>query len=92
MRLLNVRLDDEDAKLVRALRDRGVSISTVVRQAIRAEAGKNRATASLDTDLLVREMLERFPTPARYVRSPRVNSADRRQVQELIRRKLGRRS
>lgn len=92
MRLLNVRLDDEDAKLVRALKDRGISISNVVRQAIRSEAGKVQSTASLNTDDLLAEMLERYPPPAGRAPSRRVNSADRRQVQEVVRRKLRRRS
>ena len=38
MRLLNVRLDDNDSRLVKRLRERGVSISDLVRGAIRAEA------------------------------------------------------
>ena len=37
MRLLNVRLDDADARLADALRRHGVQISRLVREAIRTE-------------------------------------------------------
>jgi post-segregation antitoxin (ccd killing protein) len=43
-RLLNVRLDPEDANIARQLRARGVSISDVVRRVLRDEA-KKLATA-----------------------------------------------
>jgi post-segregation antitoxin (ccd killing protein) len=92
MRLLNVRLDDEDARLVRTLRDRGVSISNVVRAALRAEAKQVKATSSLNAAALLAEMTARFPAPAARPSSRRVNSADRRQVQAVIRQKLGRRT
>jgi hypothetical protein len=85
MGLLNVRLTEEDAHLVRKLKEQGVSISDVVRAAIR-----ERAAAGVvpdDTDAVLREMRERFPLSS----SPsRVDATDRRAVQRYIRRKLRR--
>jgi hypothetical protein len=62
-RLINVRLAAGDERLVRELRARGVSISDVVRRALRAEA-KSAEQAPVDADALIKEMLERFPAPA----------------------------
>jgi post-segregation antitoxin (ccd killing protein) len=92
MRLLNVRLDEEDAKLVRSLRERGISISHVVRRAIRAEAGRHASTADLDVDALLAEMARRYPLPGGAPGGRRGSTADRRQVQKIIRAKLRRRS
>jgi hypothetical protein len=43
MALLNVRLDEEDARTAAALRRAGVPISTIVRDAIRTEYAKRIA-------------------------------------------------
>ena len=90
MRLLNVRLNQEDAQLVRRLRDRGISISDLVRGAIRGEAKMLAARTPPDTDALLTEIRRRYPTPATIRRTPRVDAADRRQVQALVRKKLRR--
>jgi hypothetical protein len=92
MRLLNVRIGDEDARLVRNLRDRGISISNVVRGAIRTEAGRLHAADPPDSGALLAEMRDRYPTPRTAPATPRVKSADRKQVQALIREKLRRRA
>jgi hypothetical protein len=92
MRLLNVRLDDEDAKLVRGLRDRGISISHVVRRAIRAEAGRHPSTDSLDVDALLAEMTSRYPLPTGPSSLRGRNYADRREVQRIIRARLRKRT
>ena len=91
MRLLNVRLDDDDARLVRRLRDRGISISTVVRNAIRAEA-KNQLGAAPDVQALLQEMQTRFPEPPGTPPRPRIDTTDRRQVARAIRARLRRRA
>jgi len=92
MRLLNVRLDDQDARLVRRLRDRGISISNLVRGAIRTEANALETKAPPDTGALIAEIRRRFPTPAAAHKSPRIDSTQRRQVQGLVREKLRRRA
>ena len=86
-RLINVRLTAEDEPLVQELRARGVSISDVVRRALRAEA-KNGAPAPIDVDALMAEMLERFPEPAAAGRSKRPDTTDRRAVRAYIAKRL----
>jgi hypothetical protein len=88
MRLLNVRLDDDDARIVKRLRERGISISTVVRKAIRSEAGRAHAEGSFDPVALLAEMKERFPRPPEGRSIPRIDATDRRQVARLIQAKL----
>jgi len=92
MRLLNVRLDDNDSRLVQRLRERGVSISDLVRGAIRAEARRAPQTGPLDVDALVAEIEKQYPTPPGADKDHRIDTTNRREVQELIRRKLRRRS
>jgi len=92
MRLLNVRLDDNDSRLVKRLRERGVSISDLVRGAIRAEARRAPQTGRLDVDALVAEIEKQYPTPPGAEKGGRIDTTNRREVQELIRRKLRRRS
>jgi hypothetical protein len=92
MRLLNVRLDDNDSRLVKRLRERGVSISDLVRGAIRAEARRAPKTDPLDVDALVSEIEKQYPTPPRAEKDRRIDTTNRREVQELIRRKLRGRS
>jgi Arc/MetJ-type ribon-helix-helix transcriptional regulator len=88
MRLLNVRLDEEDARLVRRLKETGVSISDVVRKAIRAEAETGRQRGVIEPDALLAEMRERYPSPPAEKSRPQVDSTDRRQVGRLVRAKL----
>ena len=86
-RLINVRLDSEDERIARELRRRGVSISDVVRRALRAEAGRT-ATPQLDGSSLIAEMVAQFPTPARARGRKRLDTTDRRAVQALIAARL----
>jgi hypothetical protein len=90
MRLLNVRLDDDDSRLVQQLRKRGVSISDLVRGAIRAEARRAPKTEPLDVDALLAEIQREYPTPPGAVSTPRIDTTNRREVRELIRRRLRR--
>jgi hypothetical protein len=92
MRLLNVRLDDDDSRLVQQLRERGVSISELVRGAIRAEAKRAPKREPLDVDAMLAEIQKEYPTPPGAEARPRIDTTNRREVQELIRRRLRRRS
>jgi hypothetical protein len=92
MRLLNVRLDEQDAQLVRRLRERGVSISDLVRGALRTEAKALVSKVPPDTDALLAEIRRRFPRPAGAPDTPAVDSTKRKQVQALVREKLRRRA
>ncbi len=86
MKLVNVRLDDQDARVVARLRARGVSISEVVRRALRAEDQRERGAKEGTTEILA-DMLARFPTPPGASRHG-VSSLDRSGVRKLIRSKL----
>ena len=88
-RLLNVRLDDEDANIARQLRARGVSISAVVRRALRNEA-KKLAAEPVDSSGLIDELLSRYPTPKGALPT-RLSATDRKAVRERIADKLRRR-
>jgi len=87
-RLLNVRLTPEDEALVARLKARGISISDVMRRALRAEAA-SIAEESVDPDKLIAELQTRFPTPSGAPRR-RVRSTDRSAVRAYIQRKLRR--
>jgi hypothetical protein len=92
MRLLNVRIGADDERLVKQLRDQGVSVSDVVRKAIREEAARMTVMADERRGDLLGEMLARFPTPPGSPTSPRIDTTDRRSVRRAIRRKLRGRS
>jgi hypothetical protein len=89
-RLLNVRLDEERVRKVRMLRERGVALSDVVREAIDARfATLSRLESSSEIQAAVRRILERYPDPPDL--PPRgYNVHNRRAARAAIRRKLGR--
>ena len=87
MPLLNVRLGEDDARLARGLRESGVSISELVREALRAEARRREALNAFDVDAVLAEMIEAHPTPAR-ARRQRPTARDRHAVKATIRAKL----
>jgi len=87
MKLVNVRLNEEDARIVARLRAKGISLSEVVRRALRAE--DRVAMHKVDSTRTIDEMLATFPTP-NGVEGPRVSAADRRAVQKLVRSRLRR--
>ncbi len=90
MRLLNVRLGPEDDRLARELRARRVSISDLVRDAIRAEARRARAGAVPDVDAVLSEMLTSYPTPTGARTGAPAPGTDRHRVKEIIHEKLRR--
>ena len=85
-RLLNVRLSPEDELLAKRLRARGLSISDIVRRALR-EAAASAGDVRIEPAEMEAEMLRRYPTPgAGPARRP--DTLDRRAVREHIRTKL----
>lgn len=85
MKLVNVRLDDEDARVIARLRAKGISLSDVVRRALRSADELTRRKVSPEE--AIAEMLAAFPT--RSGGSARqVSAADRREVQKLVRSRL----
>jgi hypothetical protein len=61
MTLVNVRLDAEDTERMRVLRQIGVVLSTLVRQAIRAEYTKHAVAKNQTPSTMVCELLQSMP-------------------------------
>jgi hypothetical protein len=87
--LLNVRLSPDDARRAAELREEGIQISDVVREAIRAEYLRRRSRASTlrRPSLIVKAILEALPDPTETPR-PAVDATDRRAVRLHIAAKL----
>jgi hypothetical protein len=63
-RLVNVRLDEERLRKARTLRESGVTLSDVVREAIDARYEALRESGSpREVKVIVRRIFERFPDP-----------------------------
>jgi hypothetical protein len=92
MKLVNVRLSDDDAAKVADLRRQGVELSEVVREAVRA---RHLAVRPPLRPRDVRPTLEgiyaHHPLEDEAERPP-LDTTDRRAVRDLIRKKLRRRA
>ena len=62
-RLINVRLDPERLRKARKLRERGVSLSDVVREAIDERFRRLRPDPALDVKTLIQSIFEQYPDP-----------------------------
>ena len=63
-RLVNVRLDAERLRKVQTLRERGVALSDVVREAIDERFAELRQPGSQpDVRTIIRRIFERYPDP-----------------------------
>ena len=60
--LVNIRLGPDDEALAQRLQDRGISLSDLLRRAIREEAAR-LAQEAVDVEGLIREMVTLYPTP-----------------------------
>jgi hypothetical protein len=85
-RLLNVRLTAEDERLVKQLRARGVSLSTLIRRALR-DAAEHLENAQIDPAIFEAEMFRLYPTPPGTA-TARPDTLDRSAVRQHIRKKL----
>jgi hypothetical protein len=87
-RLINVRLDEERVRKAQTLRERGVPLSDVVREAIDARfAELRRSEAPPDVRTIVRRIFEQYPDPPDL--SPRdYDVHDPRAARAAILRKL----
>jgi hypothetical protein len=90
-RLVNVRLDVERIRKAQTLRERGVALSDVVREAIDERFEGLRNTGSRpDVKAIVQRAFEQHPDPPDL--PPRdYDVHDRRAARTAIRRRLGRR-
>ena len=88
--LVNVRLDGEDARRVKALRDAGVPLSTLVRDAIRSEYARRLGAGSKrKPSAILGEILAALPDEPDMPR-PSVDARDRRAVRAHVKAKLRR--
>ena len=89
MPFLNVRLSAEDARRAVELRKTGVTISHIVREAIRAEHGRRvqRPGAQQKTTEILWEIYAAHPDPPRTPRRA-FDLRDRKAAREAIARKL----
>jgi len=87
--LLNVRLSPDDARRAAELREDGIQISDVVREAIRAEYLRRRPgkPGKRRPSLLVKEILAALPDPA-DMPIPAVDRTDRHAVRRHVAAKL----
>ena len=62
-RLINVRLDADRVRKAQRLRERGVALSDVVREAIDERFSELRSESQPDVTAIVRRMFDRYPDP-----------------------------
>lgn len=89
-RLINVRLDEERLRKARMLRQKGVILSDLVREAIDTKFDAALAAEQpRDMARMIEELFERYPDPIDLPRRT-YDVRDRRAAREAIRRKLAR--
>ena len=90
MPLLNVRLDAEDARMAAALRDAGVPISGLVREALHAEYDRRigHAKPRRKRSRIVADILAALPDPPGL--PPPVDTSDRGAVRRHVQARLAR--
>jgi hypothetical protein len=88
VKLLNVRLGPEETAMAAELREEGVEMSSLVRDAIRNEYGRRRRRLRpQDVDALLAEIYARHPDPPGPTK-PRPDIHDRRAFREAFRRRV----
>jgi Arc/MetJ-type ribon-helix-helix transcriptional regulator len=87
-RLVNVRLDEEHVRRVQALREHGLTLSDVVREAIDERfAALRQSDSPPDVRSIVRGIFDRYPDPADLAARD-YDVHDRRTARAAILRKL----
>lgn len=91
-RLVNVRLDEERLQKARTLREAGVALSDLVRQAIDERFEELRARREPDdVAAIMSRIFQRYPDPS-DLEGRMYDVHDRKQAREAILRKLRRRT
>lgn len=85
--LVNVRLDAERARKVRILRERGVRLSDIVRDAIDERFVRTGSGRDIDAGKMMERIFEQYPDPPDLPRSD-YDVHDRVAAREAILRKL----
>ena len=88
-KLLNVRLTEEDAQIVARLKARGVSMTALLRRALRTEDAR-ASQQPIDTELLLSDILARYPTPPSEQARERPDATDRHAVKRYVQKRLRR--
>jgi hypothetical protein len=93
MKMLTVRLSEQDAQRVAALRHQGVEISSLVREAIaRQSNGRNGLIRKpSDVERVLKGIYERYQD-GRGEKQPKIDLRDRQAVARAIRKRLRRKS
>jgi hypothetical protein len=87
-RLINVRLDPERLRKAQTLRERGVALSDVVREAIDERfASLGGSHSRRDVRVIISRIFARYPDPPKLTRR-RYNVHDRQAARRAILRKL----
>jgi len=86
-RLINVRLDPERLRKARTLRERGVRLSDLVREAIDERFLRLRPESQPDARTLIRRLFEQYPDPAGLPRRD-YDVHDRSAARKAILRKI----
>ena len=89
-KLVNVRLDPERVRKARRLREDGVSLSDVVREAIDEQYARLGAQTGRDAARIVGRVFERFPDPPGLPPRP-YDVHDRRAARRAIQQRLRKR-
>lgn len=89
-RLINVRLDPDYLRKVRVLRENGVALSSLVREAIDEQyAVLTRSAGQRDAVSIVTQLFERYPDPPTQT-SRAYDVHDAQEAREAVRKKLTR--
>ncbi|MGV3619817.1 MAG: hypothetical protein ACO1OB_03310 [Archangium sp.] len=83
--LLNVRLTEDEEKIVRNLRRAKVNVSALVRRAIRQEGARAEPKNRKRSESL-NEALQKFPTPGGF-RPAHPDLSDRKALADFMRKK-----
>jgi hypothetical protein len=90
MKLVNVRLNEDDAAKAEALKKQGIQLSSLMRQAIRDEYERQHSQREhIDTDAVLERIYAEHPLPADQA-TPPVDTTDRRAFREHILTRLRR--
>jgi len=91
-RLVNVRLDEERLRKAKALREKGITLSDLVRTAIDDRYAQALSSgAPRDVRAIFARLDAEYPITAKDLRRPKYDVHDRRQAAAAVRKRLGRR-
>jgi hypothetical protein len=88
-RLVNVRLDEERLRKAKALREKGISLSDLVRAAIDERYERDRSSRGpRDVPAIFERLDAEYPITVKALRPSKYDVHDRRQAAAAIRKRL----